>query len=233
MTSVPKADCRTCRRTFSRSKWLAMTLNLNARNAQRNVVLARLCWPAESGLNALLLTELLRGEPHVWDVFWLWAMKVRNISNQAEETEKGQQPSNDASLPKYSHGYNEGCGARLMCLIKWTNMVSRGQQPEKKQQQTAGILLCHIHVARSSYTEGKKEEGWIHWITEVWHRSGSKKNTMIHGRQSFYIIKTQGENLATACRCEFWWGACAGRQVLSATVWGRLPIMKTITQLTF
>lgn len=207
-----------------------MALNLhNARNAKRNFV-------SRSALLASWV-RLKRAAPygaaspgltgsHMFVMFLTLSNKTAHFKPSGRDGKKGQQPRNDASLSKYSHRYNEGCGARFMCLIKWTNIVSRLRG--KKNQQTVGFFLCHrrVSVAGAENIEGKKEEGSIRWITEVLNRDPWK--TVI-----LPCKRAKAENLATVCRCECWRGACAGRQVLSAAVWGRLPIMETITQLTF
>lgn len=112
-----------------------MALNLrNARNAKRNFV-------SRSALLASWV-RLKRAAPygaaspgltgsHMFVMFLTLSNKTAHFQPSGRDGKKGQQPRNDASLSKYSHRYNEGCGARFMCLIKWTNIVSRLRRGKK------------------------------------------------------------------------------------------------------
>lgn len=60
--------------------------------------------------------------------------KLHNISNQTEMT-KLHHLCDDISLPKCSYLNNKSLCARCMCIIKWINLVSKGEC-------TAGFLMC-------------------------------------------------------------------------------------------
>lgn len=60
---------------------------------------------------------------HMFVMFLTLSNKTAHFKPSGRDGKKGSSP--EMSLSKYSHRYNEGCGARFMCLIKWTNIVSR------------------------------------------------------------------------------------------------------------
>lgn len=185
--------------------------------------------PVEHAASYWAASRAKRGATCLW-CFWLWAIKLHNISNQAEETEKGQQPSNDASLPKYSHRYNEGCRAGLMCLIKWTNIVSRGKQTRRNNNKLPGLPCAIGGIVLPDYRAWRvkrKRAGCTGSQRQLMPKEQNNpwKTIILHHKRAGW---KHGNSLPTC-----WWGACAGSQVLSATVWGCLPIMEKITQLTF